>query len=67
MGLIIEGCIEGKNGRGRPWMEHMQQIIKDQGYNFYEETKRKESNRDDGELLETNLRIEYRKEEDNNW
>ncbi|XP_050531519.1 uncharacterized protein LOC126900101 [Daktulosphaira vitifoliae] len=43
LGLIIEGCVEGKNARGRPRMEYMQQIIEDQGCTSYEETKRKAS------------------------
>lgn len=29
LGIIIEGCIEGKNARGRSRMEYMQQIPKD--------------------------------------
>lgn len=42
---IIEGCVEGKNSRGRPpRMEYMRQITKDQGCNSYEETKIKASN-----------------------
>jgi len=49
LGLIIKGCVEGKNARGRPRMKYntMQQIIKDQVCNFYEETKRKASNREE--------------------
>lgn len=47
LALILEGCVEGKNSRGRPQMEYTQQIIKDQGCNSYEETKRKASNRDE--------------------
>jgi len=43
LGLIIEG----KNARGIPRMEYMQQIIKDQGCNSYEETKRKARNREE--------------------
>ncbi|KAF0693084.1 Uncharacterized protein FWK35_00035702, partial [Aphis craccivora] len=47
LGLIIEGCVEGKNARGRPRMEYMQQIIEDQGCTSYKETKRKASNREE--------------------
>jgi len=39
--LIIEGRVEGKNRRGRPRLEFIQQIIKDQGYDSYVEMKRK--------------------------
>ncbi|VVC43972.1 Reverse transcriptase domain [Cinara cedri] len=43
--LIIEGSIEGKNHRGRPRLEYIQQIIKDQGCNSYIEMKRKVDDR----------------------
>jgi hypothetical protein len=39
--------VEGKNARGRPRMEYMQQIIEDQGCTSYKETKRKASNREE--------------------
>jgi len=40
LGLIIKGCVEGKNCRGRPQMEYIQQLImKDQRCKSYEETK----------------------------
>ncbi|KAL4084163.1 hypothetical protein QTP88_027996 [Uroleucon formosanum] len=45
--LIIEGCVEGKNARGRPRMEYMQQIIEDQGCTSYKVTNRKASNREE--------------------
>jgi hypothetical protein len=45
--LIIEGSIEGKNHRGRPKLEYIQQIIKDQGYNSYVEMKRKADDREE--------------------
>ena len=51
--LIIEGCVKGKNGRERPRMEYMQKIIRDQGCNFYEETKGKASKRE-GWIIATN-------------
>jgi len=41
LGIILEGCVEGKNARGRPRTKYMRQIIKDQGCNSYGETKRK--------------------------
>ena len=47
LGLTIEGCVEGKNCRGRPRMEYIQQIMMDQGCKSYEETKRKASNREE--------------------
>lgn len=47
VGLIVEDCAEGKNSSGRPRMEYMQQIIKDQGCSSDEETKRKASNREE--------------------
>jgi len=47
LGLIIEGCVEGKNARGRPRMEYMQQIIEDQGCTSYKETRKKASNREE--------------------
>lgn len=43
LGFVIEGCVEGKNSRGMPRMEYMQ----DQGCDSYEETKRKVSNREE--------------------
>lgn len=43
IGLIIEGCVEGKNYRRKPRMEYIQQIIKDQGCYSYVEPKRKKS------------------------
>lgn len=39
--LIIEGRVEDKNVTGRPRMEYMKLIIKDQECSSYEETKRK--------------------------
>jgi len=41
--LILEGIIDGKNRRGRPRLQHISQIIEDQGYNSYEELKRNAS------------------------
>uniref|UniRef100_A0A2S2PJ80 Endonuclease-reverse transcriptase n=1 Tax=Schizaphis graminum TaxID=13262 RepID=A0A2S2PJ80_SCHGA len=49
--LIIEGCIDGKNRRGRPRLEYIQQIIKDlQGCNSYVEMKRKTDNREEWKM-----------------
>lgn len=48
--LIIEGCIDGKNHRGRPRLEYIQQIIKDQGCNSYVEMKRKADNREEWKM-----------------
>jgi len=47
LGLIIEGCVDGKNPRGKPRMEYMQQIMKDRGCNSYVETKRKANYREE--------------------
>jgi hypothetical protein len=48
--LTIEGCVEGKNCRGRSQMEYLQQIMKDQRCKSYEETKRKASNSQQGRV-----------------
>jgi len=48
--LIIEGTIEGNNRRGRPRLEFIQQIIKDQGCNLYVEMKRKADKREDWKM-----------------
>lgn len=64
LGLIIrEGCVEGKNSRGRPRMEYdMRQKINDRGCSSYEETKWKASNREEWMIPEqTDPRIEYKK------
>jgi len=45
--LTIEGRVEGKNHRGRPRLEFIQQIIKDQGCNSYTEMKRKVHKREE--------------------
>ena len=48
--LIIEGRVEGKNRRGRPRLEFIQQIIKDQGCDSYVEMKRKADRREDWKM-----------------
>lgn len=58
LGLIIEGCVKGKNARGRPQMECMQQIIKGKGSNSYKEAKRKASNREEW-IITTNQSQEW--------
>jgi len=44
--LIIEGRVKGKNCRGRPRLEFIQQIRKDQGGGSYVEIKRKKYKRE---------------------
>lgn len=44
-GLIMEGCVEGRNHEGRPHIEYIQQIIQDPRCNSYKEIKRKVNNR----------------------
>jgi len=42
--------IEGNNRKGRPRLEFIQQIIKDQGCNSYVEMKRKADKREDWKM-----------------
>lgn len=53
LGLILEGIINGKIHRGRPRLQYISQIIEDQGCNSYQELKRKASDREAWELLQT--------------
>jgi len=45
--LIIEGRVKGKNPWGRPRLEFIQQIIKDQGCNSNVEMKMKADKREE--------------------
>lgn len=55
--LVIEESVEGKNHRGRPRSEYIQQIIKDQGCDLYIKMKRKSDNREEWKM-QTNPRNE---------
>lgn len=47
LGLIMEDCVKGKNSRRRrQWSGYMQQIMKNQGCNSYEDTNRKTYSRE---------------------
>jgi len=46
----IEGSIDGMNHRGRPRLEYIQQIIKDQGCNSYVDMKRKADDREEWKM-----------------
>lgn len=48
--LIIEGGIDGKNHRGRPRLEYIQQIIRDQGCNSYVQMKRRADKREEWKM-----------------
>uniref|UniRef100_A0A2S2P7C6 Uncharacterized protein n=1 Tax=Schizaphis graminum TaxID=13262 RepID=A0A2S2P7C6_SCHGA len=52
--LILEGVIDGKNHRGRPRLQYVNQIMEDQECNSYQELKRKASDREAWKLLHTN-------------
>ena len=40
LGLMMEGLVEGSNGRGRPRLQYLRQIAEDVGCDTYEGIKR---------------------------